>query len=378
MSSDHYYVVIVPHADQAAQAVNATRAIHRASRPGHASKNGAPEQATPSRGAPSRAAPSRAAPSSRATPVSSRGARRRSSTSKGVGEGAAKESAHRVRTWSVVVGDDKYDVTDFGRTCGYRIEHEGVVVWTGIVTRGSYETHTTTLPGERLQEVLRLARVGDRREAAKAGGSPQAPADPPGATPAAGPKSETRAKPKESGSPQAAEPKAKRSAQPRAKRPSKPKASASEHAPAAPPSSKAKPEASSTAPKAKETKEGKAKSRAKPKDGPPTQRTPESSSSKTSSAKPRARREVRVDDKAVLDGLLEKLRAEDATTAEQSFASLKRLWLAGGREATVAWMKKHKFPTALDAFNDWMEKNLDAAQAMLSSAPTSAKHAEVA
>lgn len=371
MSSDHYYVVIVPHADQAAQAVNATRAIHRASRPGHASKNGAPEQAAPSRGA-----PSRAAPSSRATPVPSRGARRRSSTSKGAGEGAAKESTHRVRSWSVVVGDDKYDVTDFGKTCGYRIELEGAVVWTGILTRGSYETHTTTLPAERLQEVLRLARVGDRREVAKAGGSPQAHADPPGAAPAAGPKSETRAK--ASGSPQAAEPKAKRSAQPRAKRPSKPKASASEHAPAATPSSKAKPEASAPAPKAKETKEGKAKSRAKPKDGPPTQRTPESSSSKTSSAKPRARREQRVDDKAVLDGLLEKLRAEDASTAEQSFASLKRLWLAGGREATVAWMKKHKFPTALDAFNDWMEKNLDAAQAMLSNAPTSAKHAEVA
>src|SRR5262249_56118490 len=96
--------------------------------------------------------------------------------------------------------------------------------------------------------------------------------------------------------------------------------------------------------------------------GPLTQRTPVASAS----AKPPSRRAPpSVNDKAVLEGILETLRREDPSKAEESFIALKRIWLAGGREATIDWMTKHTFPSVVDAFNDWMEKNLETAQAML-------------
>ena len=330
MPNDNYYVVIVPQADQASQAVAAARAaghVH-ALRQERAARPGASKAAPPSRAhAATSKAPAR-------TPAARGGSRQ------------------RLRTWSVVVGDQKYDVTDFGALCGYKIECGGALVWTGVLSGQGHDTHTTTLPADTLKEVLRLAYVGDQREAAKAGRTESAPSVPPSAAP----KSETRTKPD-----QAAEAKPKRQA--KAKR--KAAATTPASAKAAPPSAK---------PKSETKAKRRAKKAASPKSGPPTQRTPAAApSAKEHRAAPS------VDDKTVLAGLMKKLRKEDPATAEQSFAALKRIWLGGGREATVEWMKLHSFPSALDAFSDWVEKHIEAAQAMLDKAPHSApKSAKVA
>ena len=328
MPNDNYYVVIVPQADQASQAVAAARAaghVH-ALRHEPAAKHGA----------------SKVAPTARAHAATSKGPAR--------SPGARGGGRQRVRTWSVVVGDQKYDVTDFGALCGYKIESGGVIVWTGVLSGQGHDTQTTTLPADTLKEVLRLAYVGDQREAAKAGRTESAPSVPPSAAP----KSETRTKPD-----QAAEAKPKRQAKRKAN------ASTPASAKAAPPSAK---------PKSETKAKRRSKKAASPKSGPPTQRTPAAApSAKEHHAAPS------VDDKTVLAGLMKKLRKEDPSTAEQSFAALKRIWLGGGREATVEWMKLHSFPSALDAFSDWVEKHIEAAQAMLDKAPHSApKSAKVA
>jgi hypothetical protein len=364
MSNDHYYVVIVPHADQAAQALAKARAAGHA----HATRHEPAAQRSASKAA----APARTAAASRggsARPHSS-GAAPKSATRKRGGRGGG--AGHHVRTWSVVVGDQKYDVTDFGTACGYKIEHGGTVVWTGILSGRRYETHTTTLPADTLTEVLRLVYVGDQREATKAGRSESAPAAPPSVEPT----SETRAKP------------AKRAARPKRKA----KASPPAHAEAAAPSAKAaeKPKAKRPAkakasapasPKAEHGADPKAKRRAKPKasnprNGPMTQRTPATPPSAKTHAHHAA---PSVDDKVVLEGLLKKLRKENPSTAEQHFTAFKRIWLGGGRDATVEWMKHRTFPSAADAYADWLEKHFDTAQALLDKAPHSApKSAKVA
>jgi hypothetical protein len=363
MSNDNYYVVIVPHADQAAQALTTARIAGHASRHEPAAHHHAAKAAAPSRAA--------ASPSGSARPQSGGATRKRGAPPEAGAapkNGARRGGAgQRVRTWSVVAGDQKYDVTDFG-TCGYKIEHNGTIVWTGVLAGRGYDTHTTTLAADTLQEVLRLAYVGDQREAAKEGRSES----PPPAPPSAEPKSETRAKPKGQAKPKTegsepadgAAPSAKPTGKPKAKRPAKAKASA----PA--PSPKAEHGAE---PKAKGPAKRKA---ASPRNGPPTQRTPATPPSATSHA-PAA--SPSVDDKKVLDALRKKFREEDASTAEENFTAFKRIWLGGGREATVEWMKHHTFPSAADAFIDWTNKHFEAAQAMLNNAPHSAaKSAKVA
>jgi hypothetical protein len=328
----------------------------------HASRAAAPSRgAAASKGGSAKPKSGGAAPKDSAAPTSGAVAK----------SGARRAGAgQRVRTWSVVVGDQKYDVADFGPVCGYKIEHNGTIVWTGVLGGRGYDTHTTTLAADTLQEVLRLAYVGDQREAAKAGRSES----PPPAPPSAEPKSETRAKPKGQAKPkpktegsepaEGAAPSAKPTGKPKAKRATKAKASAPAPSPKAEQGAEPKPK-------------GPAKRKAaSPRNGPPTQRTPAT----PPSAKPHApAAPPRIDDKKVLDALMKKFRDEDASTAEENFAAFKRIWLGGGREATVEWMKHHTFPSAADAFIDWTNKHFEAAQAMLNNAPHSApKSAKVA
>ena len=67
----------------------------------------------------------------------------------------------------------------------------------------------------------------------------------------------------------------------------------------------------------------------------------------------------------MLGQILEHLRRESPADAEKSHAKLSRIWLGGGREATIAWMQGRKFPSVVAAFNDWVEKNIEAAQTIL-------------
>lgn len=383
MSNDHIYVVIVPQADLAAQALATTRvalgkhaAKHEPASPRVATGTPASTRAPTGKPAPTRGA-ARMRPSTKTVSASS--APRRA------GSGYVGGTDHQLRTWSVVVGDDKYDVHDSGAACGYRIECNGSTVWTGTMgRRGSYHTLTTTLAKGTQEEVLRLVYVGDRRHAqartpARAHAAPPSgpraakrkalashptPAPPPSTTRTrevkakpASPDSQPRSAP-----PPHVEPKAKQRAKPTTR-----------HAPAAP--------ASASGVKAKE--KAKAKPRAKPQAtsesthaGPLTQRTPVSQPS----AKPSSRRTApRVDDTAVLNEIKKNLHEGDPATAEKHFQVMKAIWLRGGREAAIAWKAQHKLASVVDAFDDWMEKNVEAARAMLGASPRSApKHEHVA
>ena len=238
-----------------------------------------------------------------------------------------------------------------------------------------YTTHTTTLPADRLREVLRLAYVGDQREAAKAG-RPASPSSTPSDTEPksrsrpkrrapARPPAAARAKPKAEGSAPAAKPapSAKPTEKPKAKRAAKAK-----------PSAPASPRAEHGAkPKAKGPAKRKA---ASSRSGPSTQRTPVLPPSATAHAPATP---PRVSDRTVLDALRKKFREEDPAAAEQNFATFRRIWLGGGREATVEWMRLYTFSSAVDAFIDWTNKHFETAQAMLAKAPPSApKRAKVA
>ena len=110
--------------------------------------------------------------------------------------------------------------------------------------------------------------------------------------------------------------------------------------------------------------------------GPLTQRTPVSQPS----PKPSSRRtEPRVDDTAVLNEIKKNLHEGDPSTAEQHFQVMEAIWMRGGREEAIAWKAKHKLASVVDAFDDWMEKNVEAARAMLGASPRSApKHKNVA
>jgi hypothetical protein len=285
----------------------------------------------------------------------------------------------------VVVDDDKYKVHDFGTSCGYRIDCEGTTVWTGVMgRRGQYETHTTTLSGGKLNEVLRLMYVGDQRHAqARAPQSTRAAAA--SATHTARPKGTRRAKASASAAPGTPAPpsSATRPVASKAKPPksvSRGPAAAPVRAKRAAKSATSHPQsAPASRPQVKAPAKSKAKRQTKPKTvsattqaGPQTQRTPVSQPSAT----PSSRRAVaHVDDTTVLREIKANLYKGDPTTAETHFEAMERIWRGGGREATVAWMAKHPFPSVVDAFDDWMEKNVDAARAMLHGA---SKHEQVA
>ncbi len=384
MSNDQYFVVIVPHADQAAQAVTLARgAVAKGSvrhePASHREPTGKPASRRPAAGKPAshRVVAGKTASHHTATPSSVQGR---------VGGGyVGGHHDHTLRSWSVVVSDDKYDVTDSGGACGYRIECGKSTVWTGILSRrGTYATHSTTLSPETLKEVLRLVYVGDQRHA-QARAPESARTAPPSATHTAKPKGTRRAKASASAAPG-------RSAPPSsATRPvalkAKPPKSVSHSTAAAPVRAKRAAKSATSHPQSalashsgvKAPKNPKAKRHAKPKTasgntqaGPLTQRTPVSQSS----AKPSSRRAAsHVDDTAVLREIKANLHKGDPATAETHFAAMERIWRGGGREATVAWMAKHTFPSVVDAFDDWMEKNVDAARAILHGAP---KHEQVA
>ncbi|MEP7122513.1 MAG: hypothetical protein ABJE95_16445 [Byssovorax sp.] len=73
------------------------------------------------------------------------------------------------------------------------------------------------------------------------------------------------------------------------------------------------------------------------------------------------------------------LHQGDPSSAEQHFQVMKAIWMRGGREAAVAWKAQHQFSNVVDAFDDWMEKNMATARAMLGEPPPSAqKHGQVA
>ena len=397
MSNDHIYVVIVPHADQAAQALTTARAAvgtraprrEPASEREHTGKpaskrrhTGEPVSTRAHTGNPASTRGAAGKPASRhpasASPASSR-----------VGGGYVGGKDHQLRTWSVLVGDDKYNVTDSGAACGYRIECEGTTVWTGIMgRRGQYDTHTTTLATGTLDRVLRLVYVGDQRHA-RAHDSQRSPTAPKSTTRPEEPKSTRRAKDE-------ASPSSRNSAPPSsATRPTeskaKPKSSTSSRTPATQPRAARKATSTTSRAHGASASTASAKAPAKSKAarqskattapgsthaGPLTQRTPVSQPS----TKPSSRRAApHLDDTAVLNEIKKNLHEGDPSTAETHFQVMKAIWMRGGREAAVAWQERHKIPNVVDAFDDWMEKNVDAARALIGSAPHGAsKHEQVA
>jgi hypothetical protein len=80
-----------------------------------------------------------------------------------------------------------------------------------------------------------------------------------------------------------------------------------------------------------------------------------------------------VDDTAVLAEMKEKLERDDPEHAKELFEVCERVWFAGGREATIAWMTAHNIQGVVDAFDDWMDKNRKAAEALLKRAQKSPK-----
>ena len=103
MANNQYTIVIVPHGDPAAQALTKARVASIV----HASRQPPPPHAKA-------AAASHAAASKSGSARPKRGGGAPKSGPRGVHAG------QRIRSWSVVVGNDKYDVTDFGTTCGYK------------------------------------------------------------------------------------------------------------------------------------------------------------------------------------------------------------------------------------------------------------------
>lgn len=406
MSNDHYYVVIVPHADQAAQALRTTRVAvgtHAPAREPASQRGpvGKPHSERAPAGMPASArgtsAKSASKRASARTPASSKHAASAPHTPKRVDGGYVGGTDHHLRTWSVVVGDDKYNVHDFGTACGYRIDCEGTTVWTGVLgRRGQYDTHTTTLAGGTLKEVLRLVYVGDQRHA-QPSASQRTPAAPPSARRAKEPKATRAAKPTATASerspaappsttrrkdstakpagtvspPKSVTPSAARTAKPAAKRQATSAASSSQRSPVSTSS-------------AKTAEKPKAKRQAKPRKalesthaGPQTQRTPVSQAS----VKPSSRRAASdVDDAAVLKEIKANLHQGDPSSAEQHFQVMKAIWMRGGREAAIAWKAQHAFSNVVDAFDDWMEKNVATARAMLGEQPppSAQKHGQVA
>jgi hypothetical protein len=72
-----------------------------------------------------------------------------------------------------------------------------------------------------------------------------------------------------------------------------------------------------------------------------------------------------VDDGAVLADVKRKLKREDPEHEAELFDALQRIWFAGGREATLAWMAAKKMGSVADAFSAWVDANPAAAKALL-------------
>jgi hypothetical protein len=70
-------------------------------------------------------------------------------------------------------------------------------------------------------------------------------------------------------------------------------------------------------------------------------------------------------DKQVLAEVHERLRKEDPANADAMYKDLAHIWRAGGKAKAKAWAKAHQFTSVVDAFNDWVLKNIDEAQSLL-------------
>jgi hypothetical protein len=293
-------------------------------------------------------------------------------------------------TWAVILRGQRYDVTDEGK--GFlRIVRGGVPVWSGKRDGESYQTHGTLLAPKLLATLLKMVRDGDSHtpkahvgssglpvpasasavppsgvrtsqrapEAAKPARA-SAPGKPASDKPASGRRASSKRQVSQAQLDALARGRAKRAANraaaaaratPAAATPGAPTPHAKRKPAAAPPaSSKKKPAPPPPSSKRKTPPSGTRKAEA----GPPTSRSP------GSIAKPES-----IKDNVVLGQILEHLRRESPADAEKSHAKLSRIWLGGGREATIAWMQGRKFPSVVAAFNDWVEKNIEAAQTIL-------------
>jgi hypothetical protein len=270
------------------------------------------------------------------------------------GKGAASATTIALRSWNVMPGPglDEYQVTDYGAK-GIEAVHNGVAVWCGKRTKGGYETTRTTITSpEQLAKLLTCIAAGDE-------GLKEAESSP--AQAAQAPRRRARsAKPKEgpseavaTGKPSAASgnkrgPRAPAKIATAKGEPAAPRRS--RRAEPAPPTQRATPAASPAKPSGK----GRGGGRRKPAAAP----TPTSGERVTIQLP---------DDETVLAGVRAKVekKQKDPAKAEHLFGTLKRIWLAGGREKTIAWMQTHGVNNAVDAFDAWVKAHTPEAMAMV-------------
>jgi hypothetical protein len=281
----------------------------------------------------------------------------------------APGSARGERCWAVAFHGQKYTVVDAG-TSDLKMTLDEAVVWTGQrLSTGDYKTLSTTLPTAKLEGLLKLVRVGDSRTPKVHVAEPahRAPAS---ATVSA--RQAARAAPAET------KPTARRGRKPKAK------PAAAAHTSTSKPAPKSSARRASKSPTAKSTQTASAPPAASAKrrrGRPPKQAAPATAAapaSKKVDRAPATRRSLRnpaVDDIAVLAEIKKKVRREDPKNAPQLYDALQRIWFAGGREATLAWMATKNMATVVEAFSDWVDKNGDAARALLEKAASSGRGA---
>jgi hypothetical protein len=270
-------------------------------------------------------------------------------------KGAASATTTAVRMWNVMPGPglDEYQVTDYGAK-GLEAVRDGVAVWCGKRTKGGYETTSTTITSpELLTKLLTcIAAADEGRKEAESSPAPAAKAPrqrgrranakktPSEAAANSRPAAGGRGKRGRRAGTKPVSAKGKTASEPRR----------SQRAEPAPPTQRATAGASSTSQPGK----GRGRGRHKPAAGPAP-----ASGERVTIQLP--------DDEIVLAGVRAKVekKEKDSAKAEQLFGVLKRIWLAGGREKTIAWMQAHGVKNAVDAFDAWVSGHMDEARAML-------------
>jgi len=273
----------------------------------------------------------------------------------GGGARGTRGTAHGIledhRSWTVVPGPslDEYHVTDYGAK-GLEIVHKGAVVWSGHRTKDGYTTKSTTIVAPtKLGKLLDTVRAGDEATPKP----PVAPEQVPAARKVRTAKATAKAAPKGKAAATVGASTPKAAGAPKAKRgkraPSEAQLAAleagreqraSQRAEAAPPTQRA---AGSARPAKKPGRKGAA---AHPASGP--------------------RPSIHMhDDEQVLADVLAQLKKKNPAEAEQLFDALKRIWLGGGREKTVAWMKEHGQRNVVKAFDAWVNANMKEAKQIL-------------
>ena len=276
--------------------------------------------------------------------------------------GTAHGTLEEHRSWTVVPGPslDEYHVTDYG-TKGLEIVHKGAVVWSGHRTKDGYTTKSTTIVAPtKLGKLLDTVRAGDEATPKP----PVAPEQVPAArkvrtakvTAKAAPKGKAAATvgastPKAAGAPKAKRGKRAPSEAQLAALEAGREQRASQRAEAAPPTQRA---AGSATPANKP-----ANKPAKPAK-PPTRK----GAAAHPASGPRSSIHVHEDEKVLAD-VLAQLKKKNPAEAEQLFDALKRIWLGGGREKTIAWMKEHGQRNVVKAFDAWVNANMKEAKQIL-------------